>query len=269
MKGKNMKNKRLADTALITGASAGLGEIFAKKLAQEGTNLILAARRKQRLDALAKELSHDHSVRVEVVQSDLSSTDAADKLFAHVKKEKIFVDLLINNAGFGTSGEFVKCDTQKETMMVDLHCRTMVQLLHLFLPEMISRKLGGVINVASAAAFLPVPFMATYAATKAFMLHLSDAVAHEVKQYGVRVMALCPGATKTEFQEVANVNNLGFQSPRFMRAEDVVAQAMKDYRRGAVMSVPGIENAALYYLARVAPRGPALSIAAALTRPRK
>ncbi len=261
------KNKRPADTALITGASAGLGEVFAKKLAQEGTNLILVARRKNRLDALAKELSVEHGVRAEVIQCDLSSPDAADKLFAHVKKGEIFVDLLINNAGFGTYGEFTKCYEDKEIQMVDLHCRTTVQLLHAFLPAMVEKRTGGIINVSSAAAFLPVPYMATYAATKTFMLHLSDAVAHEVKQYGVRMMALCPGATKTEFQEVANVNT-SFQSPRFMSAEAVVNRALNDYKKGATVSVPGIENAALYYLARIVPKGPALSIAAALTKPK-
>lgn len=262
-----MKKNKTAETALITGASAGLGEEFAKQLSKEGTNLILVARRKERLESLAKSLTKQHGIKAHVFCADLSSADGVKKVAAHVKKENGVVDLLVNNAGFGTYGELVHCDTEKELQMVDLHCRTMVQLLHEFLPPMLERKTGGMIHVASAAAFMPVPYMATYAATKAFMLHLSDAVAHEVKSYGVHMMALCPGATKTEFQEVANVNT-SFQSPRFMTAEAVVAQALRDYKKRNTVSVPGIENLALYYLARVAPKGPALSIAAALTKPK-
>ena len=189
--------------ALITGASAGIGLALAAQLAAGGTNLILTARRRERLETLAGRLSEQHGVRIEVFPADLTLPVAPEQLFAFTEKQRIAVDLLVNNAGFGTYGRFHISDRTRQLAMVQVNVAAVVALTHLYLPRMIERRRGDILIVASTAAFQGLPYLATYAATKAFDLLFAEALAEEVRDKGIRVCALCPGPTATEFQAVA------------------------------------------------------------------
>ncbi|RPI49792.1 MAG: SDR family oxidoreductase, partial [Chloroflexi bacterium] len=192
-------------TALVTGASRGIGEAFARQLAAQGKDLVVVSRDEARLQELADELSAAHGVRVHVIACDLSMPGAAGQVWAETERLGIAVDLLVNNAGVGKRGVFAELDHDFQAAMVRLNVNAVVELTRLYLPGMRARHRGGVINVASNAAFQPVPYMAVYAATKAFVLHFSEALAEEVGPGGVWVMALCPGATDTTFWEVAGL----------------------------------------------------------------
>jgi short-subunit dehydrogenase len=225
-------------TALVTGASRGIGEAFARQLAAQGKDLVLVARDEARLRGLAAELSAAHHVRVHVIAADLSLPDAAGQVFAETERLGIEVDLLVNNAGVGKRGEFAALGHDLQAAMLRLNVNTPVELARLYLPGMRARRHGGMINVASNAAFQPVPTMAVYAASKAFLLHFSEAVAEEVGADGIRVMALCPGATDTAFWDVAGVweNSRWWMTP----PEKVVAQGLRAFARGRAFFVPGL-----------------------------
>src|SRR6266478_1397971 len=187
------------NTTLITGASSGIGEVFARKLAARGNNLLLVARSEDKLINLCNELGRSKSIRAQYVALDLSERDAPARLFEETQKRDLQIDFLINNAGFGSMGEFIKLDLDHELNMIDLNVRSLVELTHRFLVPMRERKSGSIINVASTAGFQAVPFMATYAATKAFVLSFSEALSEENRPLGIKVMALCPGVTSTNF----------------------------------------------------------------------
>src|SRR6478672_10987966 len=184
---------------LITGASSGIGETFARKLAAQGHDVLLVARSEDKLIALCNELGLNHNVRAQYFVADLSQPDAPARLLAETVERNLEIDLLINNAGFGSMGDFAKLDFELELKMIDLNIRSLVELTHRFLQPMRERKSGSIINVASTAGFQGVPFMATYAATKAFVLSFSEALWEENRTYGIKVMALCPGVTETGF----------------------------------------------------------------------
>src|SRR5207237_631868 len=186
-------------TTLITGASSGIGEAFARKLAARGHSLLLVARSEDKLIALCNELGRLNNVRAQYVAMDLSQPDAPARLFAETRSRALEIDLLINNAGFGSMGDFAQLDLARELNIIDLNVRSLVEMTHRFLGPMRQRKGGAIINVASTAAFQPVPFMATYAASKAFVLSFSEALWEENRPYGIKVMALCPGVTDTNF----------------------------------------------------------------------
>src|SRR5436190_12742818 len=193
------------NTTLITGASSGIGEAFARKLATQGHDLLLVARSEDKLIALCNELGLNHDVRAQYYVADLSGPDAPARLLAETQERNLEIDLLINNAGFGSMGEFAALDLDRELNMIDLNVRSLVELTHLFLQPMRERKSGSIINVASTAGFQAVPFMATYAATKAFVLSFSEALWEENRTYGIKVMALCPGVTETHFFEASRM----------------------------------------------------------------
>jgi short-subunit dehydrogenase len=190
-------------TALVTGASGGIGEAFARQLAAQGKDLILVARSEEKLHSLARELAAAHGVRTHVIVADLARHDSASALYAEIERLGLDVDLLINNAGYARAGAFAELALDEQADMIRLNVNTLVELSRLYLPAMRGRGWGGIINVASNAAFQPVPYLAVYAATKAFVLSFSEALAEEVARDGVSVMALCPGATATGFQERA------------------------------------------------------------------
>ena len=244
-------------TALITGASSGIGETFAHALAKRGLDLILVARSEDKLRALAKQLAELYSRRVEVVTSDLSLDGAAAKVKSAADALGMPVDLLNNNAGFGTFGAFYKQDAARERQEVMLNAAAVLDMSHAFLPSMIERKSGGVINVASLAAFQPLPYMAVYAATKAFVLSFSEALRAEVRAKGVRVMALCPGPVDTPFFEATGDPKLRGTVPKstMMTVDAVVATALKDFNAGKGVCVPGLASKALALSGRYAPRG--------------
>jgi short-subunit dehydrogenase len=193
------KNK----TAVVTGASSGLGVEYARELAKRGSDLVLVARRKEALHELAAQLKKDHGVKVETVALDLSTPTSAKRLIAELKNLKLEPQILINNAGFGTSGRFATERAETVQDEIQLNVGTLVELTHAALPAMIAAKSGAIVNIASTAAYQPVPGMAVYAATKAFVLSFTSAVWGETKNTGVRVLAVSPGATATSFFDVA------------------------------------------------------------------
>lgn len=238
--------------ALVTGASSGLGETFARRLATRGHELVLVARRADRLERLAAELRGVSSSPVEVLAADLETAAGRTKVVSRLGRGPW---LLVNNAGFGTRGRFAEQEPKREAGEIAVNCLAVHQLMRAALAGCVEARAGGVLNVASTAAFQPIPHMATYAATKAFVLHLTEAVATELGGTGVRVTALCPGPTRTEFGDVAGVEG-DFQrlGPLFMSAERVVDAALRAFDRGEVMCVPGIANMAGALSVRVAPR---------------
>ncbi len=240
-------------TALITGASRGIGEAFARQLAAQGKDLVLVARSEDRLRQLAGELSTAHGVRVHVIAADLSLPGAAGQMWAETERLSLEVDLLVNNAGVGKKGKFAELDHDFQAAMVRLNVNTPVELTRLYLPGMRARHRGGIINVASNAAFQPVPYLAVYAATKVFLLHFSEALAEEVGADGVRVMALCPGATDTDFWNVAG----WLQDQRFWMTspEQVAAAGLRAFDRRRAFFVPGLGYAIVAFAAsRLSPR---------------
>jgi short-subunit dehydrogenase len=241
-------------TALITGASSGLGEEFARQLARENYDLVLTARREDRLKSVAAEALKLGSSKVEVIASDLGQADAATQLHRQIGERGIEIEYLVNNAGFGTHGLFQKLPLDREIEEINLNISALVSLTRLFLEGMVARRRGTIINVASTAAFQPVPYMATYGATKSFVLDFSEAVAYEAKPFGVTVMALCPGPTRTEFQDVAGVNETGVPSFAYMDAKTVVAQALASARRGKSVRINGIINSVMAQSTRITPR---------------
>lgn len=245
--------------ALITGASAGLGVEFARQLRERGHRLVLAARRKERLDELAKELGNSRVVTV-----DLSKKDSAAKLLADVEAKGETVDLLVNNAGFGLIGQFAELDARREREMIDLNVGALTELCRGVAPGMIERKSGGIINVASTAAFQPGPKMAVYFATKAFVLSLTEALHEELKPHGVKVCCLCPGPTRTEFGEVAGFGGNGLFEKTAMNAPEVVPAGLKGLDSNKAIVIPGTLNKVGAVSGRFAPRSVVRKIAGAI-----
>jgi uncharacterized protein len=235
--------------ALITGASAGLGVEFARQLAKRGHSLVLAARRKERLEGLAEELGNARAVAI-----DLSKHDAAAKLTADLGAAGEQVDILVNNAGFGLIGRFAKADAERLREMIDLNVGALTDLCRALAPGMIERQSGGIINVASTAAFQPGPKMAVYFATKAFVLSFTEALHEEWKDRGINVSALCPGPTRTEFGEVAGIQTLGQFDRLSMDAEPVVRAGLEGLEANRAVVIPGAVNKAGAWSTRFAPR---------------
>ena len=191
-------------TTLITGASGGIGEAFAQELAANKNDLIIVARSEEKLHQLASQLQARHKIRVEVIVKDLTEPSATQELFDIVQSKGIAVDTLINNAGFGDYGEFADTDGERQIKMVQLNIIALMDLTHKFLPQMRQRRSGNIINVSSIAGFQPIPYLSVYAASKAFVLSFSEALWAENRQYGVRVLVVCPGPTETNFFNEAN-----------------------------------------------------------------
>jgi len=227
---------------LITGASGGIGEAFARRLAAEGHNLLLVARSEKQLHELCDELMLEHrGITAHYMPLDLTEPDAIDRLVGETEKHNLEVDWLINNAGFGSMGDFARLDLQNEMRMIDLNIAALVALTHKFLSRMRERRSGTIINVSSTASFQPIPFMATYAATKAFVTSFSQAVAEENRRFGILVTALCPGPTRTNFFAAANIND-PIQLKGMQTAEEVVDVAMRAVARRKPLTVSGVTN---------------------------
>jgi short-subunit dehydrogenase len=245
--------------ALVTGASAGLGIEFARQLSKRGHRLVLAARRKERLEELAKELGNARAVAV-----DLSKSDAPAKLMADVEANGESVDLLVNNAGFGLIGRFAELDAKRERQMIDLNVGALTDLCRAVAPEMIERGSGAILNVASTAAFQPGPKMAVYFATKAFVLSLSEALHEELKPHGIKVSCLCPGPTRTEFGDVAGFGGNGLFDRVAMTADKVVEIGLKGLDANRAVVVAGWLNKVGAASTRFAPRPVIRKIAGAI-----
>lgn len=238
--------------ALITGASAGIGRAFAEQLAAGGTHLVLTARRKARLDELAAKLSAQHGVQVETFAADLGQAGAPEAILACTQGKGIGVELLVNNAGFGAHGEFQQIDLARQLEMVQVNVSAVVHLTYLFLPPMIKRRSGDILIVASTAGFQGVPYISTYAATKGFDLLFAEGLAEEVRKYGVRVCALCPGSTESEFHEVAKQTAQGSRIKE--SAEKVAHVGLAALARGKSYVISGGHNYISTHLQRLVPR---------------
>jgi len=253
--------------ALVTGASAGIGMALARQLAASGAHLILAARRKDRLDELAARLHAEHGTSVEVCAADLAKPGAPDSLFAFTKGKGIAVEVLVNNAGFGAYGAFEEIPLRRQLEMVQVNVAAVVELTHLYLPAMLERRRGYILILASTAGFQAVPYIAAYAATKSFDLFFAEALAEEVRGRGVHVTALCPGATSTEFQQVAAQPDYSFRSPE---SPDAVAKVGLDaLAKGKPVVISGARNNLMMQSQRLAPRRLVTSMAARIFRPVK
>lgn len=253
--------------ALVTGASSGIGEVFARRLAQEGRSLILVARTATRLTALADELAKAHGVRAIALPADLADRAAPGRIFAETEGRGLAVDLLINNAGFGTTGAFARLPLATELEMLQVNVLALVELTHRFLAPMLARHTGAIINVASTAGFQPVPYLTTYAASKAFVANFSQAVAQEVRGQGVTVLALCPGTTRTAFFDRAGVD-VARIAWRLQAPEAVVETALRALRRRKALTISGWLNRLMIQSQRLAPRSVVVRAAAAAMRAR-
>ncbi|MDP2653312.1 MAG: SDR family oxidoreductase [Candidatus Omnitrophota bacterium] len=242
-------------TALITGASSGIGMEFARVFASEQYDLVLVARREERLKELAQDLHEKHGVSVKNIISDLTEVGAARSIYQEVRDNDIVVDVLVNNAGFGGFGEFARSDLQKMTEMVQVNVAVLMQLTRLFLDDMIARKEGRILNVASMAAFVPGPLMSVYYASKAFVLSFSEAVASELKGTGVFITVLCPGPVQSEFQLVAYRENPSVTRKRRIPTAAETArfgyEAMKEKK---LIAITGFTNKAIPFFVRLLPR---------------
>lgn len=240
-----MLNVQNASTALITGASSGIGAAFARALAARQYDLVLVARREERLISLASELQQRFHVRAEVMVADLSNPEGMERVEKRLTSIKT-LDILVNNAGFGIPGKFIEIPLEQQLGMIQVHVFASVRLSHAALPRMIARRHGAIINVASLGAFIPKPEDATYCATKAYLKTFSQALQAELRGTGVQVQALCPGFTRTEFhdQPVYEQRHVKASIPKalWMSADDVVAESLAALARGRVVCVPGFKN---------------------------
>jgi short-subunit dehydrogenase len=254
--------------ALITGASAGLGTHFARLFARDGHDVILVARRADRLEGLAAEIQKAHSVTAHVLPADLGDPAAPQRLFDEAGRRGLQVEFLVNNAGFGSSGAFLDLDLAREAEMLEVNCSALVKLTHLFGRPMRERRSGRILNVASTAGFQPGPYMATYYATKAFVIAFTEALAHEMRGSGVTVTCHCPGPTHTEFASRAGIDAaLLFRRPRVGAAEEVARHAYRAMMKGRVLAIHGLLNLFGMESERLAPRAAVRRITAALNRP--
>jgi short-subunit dehydrogenase len=256
---------RTWSTALVTGASSGIGEQFARTLATSGTDLVVVARRQERLRELAGQLESAHGVTVEVLPADL--TDAAQRAAVEVRlaDRDRPVDLLVNNAGLGTYGPFIDQDVDREDAEIQLNVVAVTRLAHAALPAMVARGHGGVVNVASVAGFQPLAYNAVYSATKAYVLRLSEALHEELRGTGVHVTALCPGFVRTEFQDTADVER-GVPRPVWLDPADVVTAGLDAVDRDQAVAVPGLGYKLLTTASRIGPRSVVRRIGGAVAR---
>lgn len=250
-------------TALVTGASSGIGEIFARELASKKTDLVLVARSQDKLDQLATELSSKYKIKTLVIAQDLTEVQARQLVFDTVQAQGLTIDLLINNAGFGDYGAFSDRPLSKQLAMVQLNISAVVELTGLFLPLMQQRGDGAIINLSSIAGFQPIPYMSVYAATKAFILNFSEALWVENKDLGVRILAVCPGPTESKFYDRADFpdNATGLNGMTMASAEKVVQESLKALDKGqSTLVAGGFANQIIVNLPRLVPRDLLVSV---------
>ncbi|MFQ5636433.1 MAG: SDR family NAD(P)-dependent oxidoreductase [bacterium] len=258
---KNFKDQ----TVLITGASSGIGEEFAKLLAAEKAKVLLTARNEKKLNELAEELASTHGIQTHVFPADLSRPESPAKLFVEIQKSVPHVGLIINNAGFGSWGDFQSVDNATYQEMCNLNMNAIVALTYYFLPSMLDKRAGGFINVASTAAFQPVPYFATYSATKAFVLSFSEAIAAEYNERGITVTCLCPGPTESNFHERSKIDPkklFGLEPAR-----NVARLGLQAFLKGKPVAISGMKNYVLANSTRFVPRKMVSQITSKLFRP--
>jgi len=242
--------------ALITGASSGIGKALAHEHAKRGGSMVVVARRRDRLESLKKTLeSLQSGVTVHVLEADLAEVGSAQRVFDSVQNLGLDVDILINNAGLGLHGAFDRKPWERVESMLRVNIEALTQLTHLFLPKMIQAENGKILNVSSVAGFVSGPYQAVYYATKAYVLSFSEALAHELKKSGITVTALCPGFTKSEFSEVADLKGVNAENLPYMSSEEVAEYGYQSMEQGKTVAVPGFMNKVLAHgLIRFTPR---------------
>ncbi len=253
-------------TALITGASSGIGKELATIFAKNHYRIVLVARSKNVLDTFAAELSTQYAIKTTVIAKDLSQPNAAKEIFAELQTQQIAVDTLVNNAGFGTHGYFSDSELTETLGMITVNISALTELTHLLLPAMLKQQHGKILNIASIAAFQAGPQLAVYSATKAYVLSFSEALAHELKNSGVTVTALCPGATATGFQNRANMHGIFFMENKLtvMSAKCVAEIGFNALQRGKSIAISGWLNKVMAFSTRLSPRRMATAIAGKL-----
>jgi len=255
-------------TALITGASFGIGQELAAIFAREGYSLVLVARTADKLRQVASELEKDHGTRSLILAADLAAPGAAAYVHDQTTRADIKLDVLVNNAGFGQFGLFAENDLEECLKQIQLNITTLTHLTRLYLPEMLERKAGRILNVASTAAFQPGPLMAVYYATKAYVLHLSEALANELEGTGVTVTCLCPGATQTEFHKRANMTNINLLQFGAMDAHTVAEDGYRALMAGRPVVISGFKNWLVAQSVRFSPRSVVVRVARKLQESR-
>lgn len=261
--------KRLADQwALVTGASVGLGAEFARQLASRGMHLVLVARRYDMMVELAQELHTKHGTRCEIIAADLSKPNEPKRVLDEIASRGVVIELLVNNAGFGVVGEVDEADVDRLLELIRLNISALTELTYRLLPGMLERKHGAILNVSSLSAFQPVAYMGVYAASKAFVLHFSEALHCELRDRGIYVTAVCPGVTRTSFFDVAGAPGW-LQKHASQGVEPVVKSALKALERRQQYIVPGWKNYLLTLLVRIASRRRVVKESTRYFRPRR
>jgi len=259
----------MAKTALITGASSGIGLELARIFAREKLNLVLVARSGEKLHELAIELKNEN-IKVTVVAADLADARATGNIFRTLEQQNISIDFLVNNAGFGDFGFFIEADWLKMERMINVNITALTYLTRLFLPAMVKNGFGRIMNVASTAAFQPGPTMSVYYATKAYVLHFSEAIGNELEGTGVTVTALCPGATESGFQSVAGMEESKLVKGRKLpTAREVAEYGYKSMMKGKAVAIPGVFNYLLAQAPRFSPRSWVVKVARKIQEERK
>jgi uncharacterized protein len=256
----------MSKTALVTGASAGLGTELAWLLAEGGHDLVLVARRREKLEALAAEIEAKHPVKTRVIAEDLSKPGAATRIEAALDDAHVTIEVLVNNAGFGGTGAFADRELSRELEMIQVNIVTLIELTHLLLPTMIANKSGRVLNIGSTAGFVPGAFMAVYYASKAFVNSFTEALSVELEGTGVTATVSCPGATATEFAQVAGNDKTPLFKSKVMGAREVAEDAYRAMMRGDPLRVAGFMNKVRIASLRIAPRGMMRNVAAGLNK---
>jgi short-subunit dehydrogenase len=257
-------------TALVTGASSGIGLELASLAARDRHDVVLVARRRERLESIGRGLSEEFGIRATVLAHDLADPSAPEKLAREVSERGIAVDVLVNNAGFGLWGFFAGAPLERQLEMIRVNVAALTALTGRFLPEMIARRSGRILNVASTAAFQPGPLMAVYYATKAYVLSFSEALSSETAGTGVAVTALCPGPVATGFQEAAGIGSVPLFEPALLtKASDVARAGWDGMKRGKRIVMPGLTNRILVQSERFAPRRLVTAIARRLQESRR
>jgi short-subunit dehydrogenase len=240
--------------AIVTGASCGIGYELAKIFAKDGKNIVVIARSRDQLEDLKRDIENKHGTKVKVLAKDLADPKAPPEIFSELGKEEIYVDVLVNNAGFGVYGMFLETDLREELNMIQVNAASLIHLTKLFLKGMVEDKSGYILNAASLCAFLPTPTEAVYCATKAFVLHFSEALANELQGTGVSVTCLCVGLARTGFQKRAHMENCKVAKRKMMDAATVAEAGYKALKRGKIIEIPGLEYKFAPWFARFAPR---------------
>ena len=241
------------DYVLITGGSSGIGYELAKLFKKDGYNLMLVARDKKKLKDISDKLNNKKD-KIITLDIDLSKEDEIDKLIKYINDNKININILVNNAGIGSFGDFSEIDWDIEDKLIDINIKALTKLTKYFLPKMMEKKSGGILNVASTAAFTSGPRMATYYASKAYVLNLTEAIYEETKDYGIKISCLCPGPVRTSFQSKAGINKSEKAKKYLMDANIVAKVGYDEFKKGKVIIIPGFKNKILVNANKLLPR---------------